>query len=325
MKKIKISANEENQRIDKFLIKYFKKANSSFVYKMLRKKNFILNEKKSIGSEILKTGDIITVFLSDDTYEKMTGCGNKGVLDEYYAGQSDIDLIDIIYEDDQIIIVNKPVNMLSQRDGTNEVSVNDILLYYTLKNDLKNLDYRAFTPSVCNRLDRNTSGLVIFAKTFIAARTIGDLIKQKKLRKFYLTVVYGELKGKNKLTGIIKKDKINNFVSYRNIDVVDEHKYENVVSLEYKSLRNDKKSSLLEIELFTGKSHQIRVQLAADNHFIIGDNKYGNRAVNRELKVKTQLLCAYKIMFPKIENEKLKHLSHKIFEIKPPEDFDRFY
>ncbi len=325
MKKIKISANEENQRIDKFLIKYFKKANSSFVYKMLRKKNFILNEKKSIGSEILKTGDIITVFLSDDTYEKMKGCDNNGVLDKYYAGQPDIDLIDIIYEDDQIIIVNKPVDMLSQRDNTDKTSVNDILLYYTLKNDLKNINYRAFKPSICNRLDRNTSGLIIFAKTFIAARIIGDLIKEKKLRKFYLSVVYGELKGKNRLVGIIKKDKINNFVSYRNIDIVDENKYGNVVSLEYKSLRNDKKSSLLEIELFTGKSHQIRVQLAADNHFIIGDNKYGNRAVNRELKVKTQLLCAYKIMFPKIENEKLKHLSHKIFEIKPPEDFDRFY
>lgn len=322
MKNIKISDNEQNQRIDKFLNKFFKGANQGFIYKMLRKKNFVLNNKKSTGGEILKAGDVITIFLSDETYERMR-IGDEKTFTKGINGL-DIGLLDIVYEDEQIIIVNKPINMLSQRDNSNTVSVNDILLNYVIGDKNDNSDYRAFTPSICNRLDRNTSGLIIFAKTFVAARYIGDMIKEKRLRKFYLCLVSGKVDDKKKLIGIVNKDKTNNLVSYRNIYECKNIKAESLVSLEYKSLKSNNRFSLLEVELFTGKSHQIRVQLSGNNHPILGDPKYGNVKVNKELGVKTQLLCAYKLVFPKIELSQLSHLSYKSIEIKPPRDFEEF-
>lgn len=320
MKEVTISDNEINQRLDKFLIKYFNRANSSFVYKMLRKKNFKLNDKKAIGNEILKIGDKINLYLSDETHDKfhLEPTIKKVNYVEYSLSEPDI-----VYEDEHIMIVNKPFGLLSQSDSSGNMSLNDIIRDYILRKADDKEKYRAFKPTVCNRLDRNTGGLVICAKTFVAAQTVSYLIKKRQIRRFYSTVVLGYITGEHILEGSIVKDKSRNYVSYNKKSLTDDLSLQ--VKLRYRSVKANSKYSMLEVELITGKSHQIRVQMAAINHPVLGDNKYGNRKRNSELKVKGQLLYAYKLMFPKTDELCLRLVSGKSVSIELPQEFNKFF
>ncbi len=329
MREIKIGDNEAGKRMDKFLSQYFKDAGMGFLYKMLRKKNITLNGKKATGKEALKNGDTISVFFSDETFEKFTG---KIEDSEYTKAYSEFGKLDIIYEDSNILLVNKPAGILTQKAENNDVSLNEWLIGYLMdKGEVTKDSLVSFRPSVCNRLDRNTSGIVICSKSLTGAREMARVLKDRTLDKYYNTIVLGTLKDDAHISGYLIKDEKNNTV--RLVDKAsDEAEEASRIETSYKVLRNGHIEAdnsqidvtLLEVKLHTGKPHQIRAHLQSIGHPIIGDGKYGdkncNKKINSEFKLKYQLLHARRIVFPEFEGE-LANLSGKEFVAVKPKVF----
>ena len=214
---LKIKHIEEGGRLDKYLMKFLKEAPASFIYKMLRKKNIVLNGKKAAGSEFLKEDDEVKLYLSDETVVKFGGkvISSKTADREYEATAEDelesgadnslydrlknlkweYDEPQVIYEDRDIIILNKPVNVLSQIAKLGDVSMNEWLISYLIRSaSLSANDLLTVKPAVANRLDRNTSGIILAGKTLTGLRFLSDIIKTRKIEKYYLTIVKGEMK-----------------------------------------------------------------------------------------------------------------------------------
>lgn len=315
MREYHIDSTNEGQRLDKFLFRILPKAPSSLIYKMLRKKNIVINDRKSDGKDSIKDGDVIKIYMSEDTIEKFSeGCSNiTEKTDELYKLMPDI-----VYEDDNIIIVNKPVGMLSQKAKDDDISCNEICLSY-YRHSGKTDSHDNFTPSICNRLDRNTSGLLLFAKTYNASRQLSVCLKDRTIKKYYLCIVNGSVNDEMILSGKLTKNHRNNTVHIEKSD--DENIYTEVMPVKVAD-----KISLLEVHLITGKTHQIRAHLASIGAFIIGDYKYGNRAINDYYKKKyginSQLLCSYKLVMPKFEGS-MQHLSGREFMIDMPNEFKK--
>ena len=195
MRELNITTREEGQRLDKILSKYLNKAPKSFVYKMLRKKNIKLNDKMATGSEMLQTGDKVTVFFSDETFEKFRGETKKVIYPV-------IDL-DIVYEDEDVLIVNKPAGMLSQKAKSQDVTLVEYILgYLQKKGEWSPQD--SLKPGICNRLDRNTSGLVIAGKSLRGLQKKSELLKDRTMDKYYLTIVEGVMKEPSVVRGYLK-------------------------------------------------------------------------------------------------------------------------
>lgn len=197
-----VNENEAGQRLDKLLLKQLNKAPKSFIYKMLRKKNITLNNKKAKGSEKVIAGDEIKMFLSDETIAKFT---------------EEVDVIkvkpefQVVFEDKNILVVNKPVGLLSQKSEASDISLNEQILSYLLTNKEINKDnLQTFKPSICNRLDRNTSGLIIAGKTLIALQTVSELFRNRTIDRYYLCIVKGALRDKKKVSGYLTKDPTTN-------------------------------------------------------------------------------------------------------------------
>lgn len=296
MKEFCIGKNEENKRLDKFLRTVLSKAPDSFIYKMLRKKNIKLNDQKASGNEILNKNDRVTIYLSDETFEKFAGNTNDK-LSEYMRAFASIKGVTTAYEDDSIVVMNKPINVLSQKASITDVSLNEWLIGYLLKKGAVDEDsLKTFKPSVLNRLDKNTRGLVIGAKTYEASREVTELIRTKTLRKFYHTTVMGNINQPMVLEGYLSKDESTNKVT------IYQTKPENVetsyAKTGLKPIKEYEDRTLLEIELFTGKTHQIRAHLASIGHPILGDPKYGNREFNQKYNMHVQDLTACRLEFP---------------------------
>ena len=199
-----IFQEDAGQRLDKYLQKYLNLAPKSFLYKMLRKKNIVLNGKKAEGSEKLKNGDVIRLYLSEETLEKFH---ESRKADQYPRWPG----LEIVYEDRQLLLVNKPAGMLSQKADPKDVSLNEYLVGYLLESGQVTPESLAgFTPGVCNRLDRNTSGLVIGAKTLVAAQEMGRLLKERRAGKYYLALVKGQVTRKERIRGWLAKDEAKN-------------------------------------------------------------------------------------------------------------------
>lgn len=202
MKEIIISQNEAGQRLDKFLKKYLAKAPGSFLYKMLRKKNIVLNGKKATGNEKLGVGDSVKLFLADDTIGKFAGLAP--IKEEY---QVSVDL-DIIYEDANVLFINKPAGMLSQKAAKDDVSmVEHVIAYLLAEGSITQEELRTFRPSICNRLDRNTSGLIVAGKSLIGLQAMARLFKDRTLKKYYLCFVKGEIRRREHIYAILPKMK----------------------------------------------------------------------------------------------------------------------
>ena len=316
MQEFKIGANEAGQRFDKFLHKYLKEAGTSFLYKMLRKKNITLNKKKADGKEILSVGDEVQFFFSDETFMKFRG----NTASQYETAYKKLKGIEVIYENEHILLLNKPAGILSQKSEASDLSVNEWLIGYLLKHKkISKEQLDTFKPSICNRLDRNTSGLMICGKSLMGSRQMNLLIKERKIRKFYRTFVRGKVEESAYIKGYLKKDENLNKVFLK--ESADNEKDYMPIETAYEPIFCKNGCTYLEVELITGKTHQIRAHLSSVGHPLLGDEKYGDRTWNRSFKgiklPQYQLLHSYRLEFPAMEGE-FKDLSNKKFIAKEP-------
>lgn len=341
---LKIKHIEAGGRLDKYLMKFLKEAPASFIYKMLRKKNIVLNGKKAAGSEFLKEDDEVKLYLSDETVVKFGGkvISSKTADREYEATAEDelesgadnslydrlknlkweYDEPQVIYEDRDIIILNKPVNVLSQIAKLGDVSMNEWLISYLIRSaSLSANDLLTVKPAVANRLDRNTSGIILAGKTLTGLRFLSDIIKTRKIEKYYLTIVKGEMK--ENITAeayLLKNDSHNTVKIYK--EKVQGADY---IKTAYEVLKVSAGHSLLRVKLITGKSHQIRAHLSFLGYPVIGDGKYGLKSENttyRRMGLNSQFLHSYEIKFPEVEGD-FSYLSSKSFKADLPERLKR--
>ncbi|MCI8341970.1 MAG: RluA family pseudouridine synthase [Firmicutes bacterium] len=314
MKEIKILSGDANQRIDKFLFKYFNAAPKSFVYKMLRKKRIKRNGKKADGNEMLACGDTLQMYLSEDTIDSFIEEKTVNKAERHFG---------IIYEDENIIVVLKPAGLLVHPDraGDRNSLTDQILYYLNQKGQYDPSKSNGFTPAVCNRLDRNTGGIVIAGKTLAAVAEVNRMIARREIKKLYLTMVKGEFAEERELFGYHIKDELSNKVKILKKEMPGAKK----VYTKVRPLCIKNNFSLLEIDLITGKSHQIRAHLKSMGHCVVGDRKYGDERVNRIFKEKygldSQFLFAHTIVFGK-NNGILEYLSDKKFTASLPAVFE---
>ena len=314
MKEFIINKTNENQRLDKYLKRILPASSNSFLYKMLRKKNIELNGKRAKGDEILKSGDSIKIFFSDDTFSKMSE-SVKEDLNIFLDAYKNIKNVEIVFEHEDFMIVNNPEGVLTQRDKSSIPSLNEWCIGYLLsKNFIDEKSLKEFKPSVLNRLDRNTKGLVIFGKTLTGSQRLSELMKKRDLQKYYFAKTSGgcDLKGVYKAY-LSKDEKTNKVTIYDDIKNIPANIKYSPISTKINVLKSEKDYSLLEIELITGKSHQIRAHLAHLGYPLLGDKKYNGKT---DSNLKYQELIAYKLVFPKFEeNDSWNSLSEKIIKI----------
>lgn len=320
MVEYEINSNEAGQRLDKFLSKYMPLAPKSFFYKMLRKKNITLNGKKAAGQEKLAEGDRIRFFLSDETIGRFSpDTPGKDLKSSEILNTG----LDILYEDKNTLFINKPAGMLSQKASPDDVSLVEYLTGYLLKSgQLTENELRTFHPSVCNRLDRNTSGIVAAGKTLAALQELSAMFRERTLRKYYLCLVKGSVKESAHIDGFLVKDRRTNRVSFS------KSRTDNAVRIEteYRPVCAGDGVTLLEVHLITGKTHQIRAHMASQGHPVIGDYKYGSRKTNDSYRsaygLTSQLLHAARLVIPDCKGV-LGNLSGKTVCAPLPELFLR--
>ena len=332
MKELEINANEAGQRFDKYLKKYLKEAPDSFRYKMLRKKNIVLNGKKADGREKLAAGDRVKLFLSEETVEKFSG---GAPLKKVSAGLSQEELChriapDILYEDSHVLLVNKPSGVLSQKAASGDISMVEYVTAYLLENgQLAEGELRTFRPSVCNRLDRNTSGIIAAGKSLAGLQALSELFRERGMGKYYLCIVRGELEETAYIRGFLKRD-----MKAHKVRVSEEKEGEDwlPIETEYIPLAQSSRMTLLKVHLITGRTHQIRVHFSWQGHPLFNDERYGG---DRILKGTTFL--KYKQFIDNCFRTMPRHALHArslgfvhpathrevMFESQLPEDFRR--
>lgn len=298
VRKIEINGNQSGQRFDKFLQKYMRGATKSFIYKMLRKKNITLNGKKAQGNEKLEPGDTVVLFFSEETLEKF--CGEKRQKTKGKKAE-----FPILYEDEQILLINKPAGLLSQKARPEDVSLVELVQQYVGCEP-------GFSPGICNRLDRNTSGIVVAGKTLPALQKMSELFRTREVEKYYLTIVKGAMTEKKEVEGYLLKDGKTNKVTVSR----EEKKGSSYIRTGYEPLATTKEMTLLRVHLMTGKPHQIRSHLSSLGHPVLGDAKYGGAYPG----IKYQLLHAYELQFPKLGNP-FEEISERCYYAPIPQTF----
>ncbi len=323
MKKITIDNQYAGERIDKICFKALKYAPKSFVFKMFRKKNIVLNGKKIKGDERCQREDEICFYLSDETFDKFSNGKQKA---SYYESneeeknkQPSLDVSKIIYEDERILIYNKPSGLLSQPNGKADNVVEQYRRYSDKVNGTEQHILDRY--GVCNRLDRNTTGLIIIGKTPQALRHINACIQSQQIDKRYQAIVHGHIKQSLVLKGYQIKEEGN---KVRMVDDgVGDFIHTVIHPRQYCSNEN---LTWVEVELNTGKTHQIRHHLSSIGHPIIGDPKYGDEERNRyfyqKYQVKNQLLHSYAYTFFGLDGD-LSELNQRQFIAPYPNAFRR--
>lgn len=326
MKELVITDKNSGGRLDKIIFRYLDKASSGFVYKMLRKKNITLNDHRAKGNEILKAGDSVKLYLSDETIARFRSGlsvkeagkqSDKKTETKNYLGAKlklSISLKTLIaFEDENIIAVNKPAGLLSQKAAQNDTSVNDFILEHVPGDEY-------FTPGIANRLDRNTSGLILAGKNLNAQRELVRAIASRTISKYYLTAVKGSVSEPINAEAWLVKDGDSNTVSVSDVRT---EGADHIVT-RYRPLAQSERMTLLEVELVTGRSHQIRAHLSYLGHPVAGDTKYGDEELNRFLREKyqlrSQLLHAYRIEFDDVLGI-LEYLNGQKIEAELPSRF----
>lgn len=288
MKEIPVTNESAGQRLDKFLKRLLPSCPGSLLYKQLRKKNITLNGSKADGHELLNAGDVVSVFFSDETFDKFSK-GEKVDVSRYVNAFKKFGKIDMVYSDRDILIFNKPAGLLSQSDSSGDLSINEYLIGYLLDSgDIKADELSSFKPSICNRLDRNTSGLILCSRSLQGARFLNRILSERDAEKYYLAIVKGRFEKEGIHTSHVKKDEKSNKLLFADRAV------EGSVEIKtgFEVVRAEDDATLLKVRLYTGKSHQIRAHLSHLGHPIIGDPKYGGKEL---FGAKRQMLHAYEI------------------------------
>lgn len=307
MKKISVNKNDAGNRLDKFINKCFPNIPYSLLYKYIRKKRIKVNGKKEEISYRLKENDILELYINDELLEK----SNKS--SDFKAASEDIE---ILYEDDNIMIINKKAGLIVHPDDDIKVDclVNRIKNYLFKKGEFNPENENSFAPALVNRIDRNTSGIVIAAKNAESLRILNLKMKERELHKKYICILCGTLK---KDTEILKAFLDKNS-SENKVYISDKMKNKNYKTIltKYSVIDKSKKFTLAEIELLTGRTHQIRAHMAYLGYPLLGDGKYGVNKINREMGYKYQALCAYKLKFDfKDKDNLLGYLDGKEFGV----------
>ncbi len=288
MRIIKIKKNDAGQRLDKFLSKAVCGLPASLMYKYIRTKKIKVNRKRAEQNYFLCEGDEIQLFIRDEFFESPEK--DTGALSRITPK------ISVAYEDENIILCNKRPGVLVHEDegaGDNTLIMH-IKAYLYQKGEYDPADEQSFAPALCNRIDRNTGGIVIAAKNAEALRVMNQKIKDDEIRKFYICAVHGNMeKDRETLTGYLKKDAKNNTVKVSDKPL---EGYKSIIT-KYRTLTRHGGNSLLEVELVTGRTHQIRAHMAHIGHALLGDGKYGINRADREKGYKYQALYSYRLIF----------------------------
>lgn len=309
MREIVLTQADANRRLDKFLMQYLNDAPRSFLYKMLRKKRIKLNGNRAEGNEITVAGDRILFYFSPETLEHFKS--ERATIKSAATP-------DIVYEDEHILLLNKPAGLLTHSGSHNDHDDTLLVrvLYYLQQTNGYDLSQEAtFTPALCNRLDRNTSGLVACGKTFTAIQTLNRIFAEHGAERQYLAVAQGNLSGVATLKGFYRKDEKTNtariFPTRPHGDAME-------VITQYEVLQQRDTVTLLRVKPVTGRSHQIRAHMASIGHPLAGDIKYGGQATSF---MPAQLLHCGRLNFSQTDNMVIS--TRREFFIPPPDGFLR--
>ena len=303
MKEFIINQNDAGQRLDKFLSKAVKLLPKNLMYKYLRLKRIKVNGKRSEISYRLQEGDRVSLYINDEFF-----VSDKPL---FLSTKPDIK---VVYEDENILLADKPQGLIVHEDEGEDVDtlINRVQHYLYLKGEYRPEEELSFAPALCNRIDRNTGGIVIVAKNAATLRTINDKIKGRELRKFYLCLVKGVPRPKEAtLTHYHRKNEKENLAEVFNKPRRDTR----TMVTKYRVLQTNGRYSLLEVELMTGRFHQIRAQMAHIGCPLVGDGKYSSNLKEKRLGFSYQALYSYKLQFAFREKCMLSYLDGKIFRV----------
>lgn len=308
MKEFTINKNDSGQRLDKYIGKAFPLIPKSLMYKYIRNKRIKVNSKRADISYKLSEGDVVTLYINDEFFEPVVP-----KYDFLGAGKN----ISIVYEDENILLLNKPAGLLSHPDEGEYVdtAITRIKRYLYEKGEYSPDDEMSFSPALVNRIDRNTSGIIIAAKNADSLRILNEKLKNRELHKLYLCVVIGKLeKERGILNDSLQKNEAQNRVYVKK----GSGSSEKDISTKYRVLGFKNGLSLVEVELLTGRTHQIRAHFAFYGHPLLGDGEYGTNKENKRFGgYKKQFLCSYKLIFDfSTDAGILNYLNKKEFTVK---------
>lgn len=301
-----ITKNDAGQRLDKFLTKTYRNLPMSLLYKAIRKKDIRLNGKRCEANSRLQEGDSVYLFLPDDALE---------IAPPTYEFMHASRALDIVYEDEHVMLLNKKAGLLVHPDDKEfaDTLIFRVQRYLYEKGEYDPAAEQSFTPALVNRIDRNTCGIVIAAKTAAALRILNDKLKNREIEKYYLCIVHGQMpKQTDTLEGYLEKNENQNRVYISDTP----RPGARTIRTRYTVLEQRGDLSLLEIHLLTGRTHQIRAHLASIGHPLLGDGKYGTNALNKGTGFNKQALCSYRLQFDFTSDAgELEYLNGKEFTL----------
>lgn len=301
-----INRNDAGQRLDKFLSKAVKAMPKSLMYKGIRTKKIKVNRKRAEIGYILEEGDTVELFISEEFF-------SDNASDSAFMKLTP--KLDIVYEDENIMLLDKRPGLIVHSDNEEDVNtlISHVKAYLYRKGEYNPEDEQSFAPALCNRIDRNTGGIVIAAKNSEALRIMNEKIRNDELSKFYLAAVHGHMPKKaDTLHGYLRKDQANNIVD---ISTVKKPGYKEIIT-KYRVLDENNSLSLVEVELVTGRTHQIRAHFSSIGHPLLGDGKYGVNRDDKKLGYKFQALYAFRLEFHfRTDSGALSYLNGKSFSI----------